>query len=144
MRFDYFIEHFWNILWCMKMNLQQEAKTSSKDRNCKENTFGDCKNPHYFKDVKNLPVNYARCRKSRMTTAIAIQTFFLNGSRIKNFFKSLLSSDKCSSHPNDLKLTYIKLVFFPPNLTIQSLDQGWIIQPLDQWTITSLQRYTCI
>jgi DDE superfamily endonuclease len=93
--------------------------------------IGKYENPRVFKNInKNkLPVYYRFNKKAWMTGGIFKDYIsILNKQMVRQDRKILLFLDNCPAHPNDLKFSNIKFVFFPPNTTsvCQPMDQGII------------------
>jgi hypothetical protein len=90
-------------------------------------------NPRCFKNIKveKLPVHYRNNKKAWMTTELMSNWLrIVDKDMRKAGRKILLFLDNAPSHPM-LKLSNVKLAFFPPNTTsrLQPMDQG-IIQTL--------------
>lgn len=113
------------ILCCANMTGSEKRKLM---------VIGKSQKPRCFKNVRNMPnVNYYANKKAWMTADFFEQ-------EIKNWDRELqtkkrnilLIIDNCPAHPDiSLKLSRIKLVFLPPNVTavLQPMGQG-IIQNL--------------
>ncbi|XP_066157788.1 tigger transposable element-derived protein 6-like [Euwallacea fornicatus] len=93
--------------------------------------IGKSARPRCFKklDLRTLPVTWYSNNKSWMTSNIMtewLQVFDHKMAREKR--KILLFMDNAASHPRDLNLQNIKIIFLPPNTTAlcQPLDQGII------------------
>jgi len=84
------------------------------------------KQPHCFKGVKALPVNYTINKNAWMTQEIFSQWLIKWDNEL--YRKNVLLVDNCTAHNVSLNLKNIKLVFLPANITslIQSCDQGII------------------
>lgn len=92
-RLGYFIKHLWNTLWCLKMNLLQEAKklrlkkngfvvNKQHDRNYKENAFGDWLQLPPPSDVLMVLWTFqsiVHTVETQWLPQLSIQTFCLNG-----------------------------------------------------------------
>ncbi|GBN09919.1 Tigger transposable element-derived protein 6 [Araneus ventricosus] len=90
--------------------------------------IGEAKKPRFFKntDVRKLSVSWKSYKKAWMTTDIMSNWLVELDNKIKKQKrKSILIMDNGTSHPDDLKLKNINLVFLPPNTTSK-------LQPLDQ------------
>lgn len=93
--------------------------------------IGKAKKPRCFKNInpKTLSVHWYSNKKSWMTQEIMSEWLIaLDERMVKKNRQILLFLDNASSHPTNLKLKSVKLVFFPPNATslLQPLDQGII------------------
>ncbi|GBN15704.1 Tigger transposable element-derived protein 4, partial [Araneus ventricosus] len=93
--------------------------------------IGKAKKPRCFKniDVRKLSVSWKSNKKAWMTTEIMSDWLVeLDSKMKKQKRKIILFMGNATSHPDDLKLKNINLVFLPPNTTsmLQSLDQGII------------------
>ncbi|GBO22848.1 Tigger transposable element-derived protein 4 [Araneus ventricosus] len=93
--------------------------------------IGKAKKPRCFKniDVRKLSVSWKSNKKAWMTTEIMRDWIVeLDNKMKKQKRKIILFMDNATSHPDDLKLKNINLVFLPPNTTsmLQPLDQGII------------------
>ncbi|XP_056645814.1 tigger transposable element-derived protein 6-like [Diorhabda sublineata] len=108
------------------------AANMSGSEKRKHFVIGKSKNPHCFKNVKNLPVDYYNNQKAWMTTDL-FNKFLLDWDKElkKKRRKILLLIDNCPSHINLRDFEFIKVVFLPPNTTsvLQPMDQG-IIQKI--------------
>ena len=106
--------------------------------------IGKSQKPCCFKNVKTLPVDYAAQPRAWMTSELFIK--WLKG--LDNFFEKknkhiLLFVDNCPSHPKDIPLRHVKVVYFPPNATskLQPLDQGVIKVLKQKYRKKLVQRY---
>lgn len=93
--------------------------------------IGKAKKPRCFKniDVRKLGVSWNSNKKAWMTTDIMSDWLVDLDKRMKKKSRNiLLFLDNATSHPDDLKLKNVKLVFLPPNATsvLQPLDLGII------------------
>ncbi|GBO01180.1 Tigger transposable element-derived protein 6 [Araneus ventricosus] len=93
--------------------------------------IGKAKKPRCFKniDVRKLSVSWKSNKKAWMTTEIMSDWMVeLDNKMKKQKRKIILLMDNATSHPDDLKLKNINLVFLPPDTTsmLQPLDQGII------------------
>lgn len=144
------------LLWKCSLNrtytISKEDKASgkfSKDRitilfgvnmlgdKLKPLVIGKSKKPRCFKnlDMEKLPVCYRWNAKSWMTLAIFKDWLSnLNSEMKTQGRKILLLLDNAPVHPNDIELSNIELLFFPPNTSS-------LIQPLDQGIIKSFKDY---
>ena len=98
-----------------------------------EKTFviGHSENPRCFKNISacNLPVIYKANKKAWMTSALFEEWITKFNRRMCSQDRSvLLFLDNAPSHPRDLELSHVRLVYLPPNSTsvLQPLDQGII------------------
>lgn len=93
--------------------------------------IGKTKKPRAFKNinVSDLPVFWRSNKKAWMTCTI-MEEWLKNFDRRMGMErrKILLFLDNASSHPKDIRLTNIQIIFLPPNCTsvVQPLDQGII------------------
>ena len=90
--------------------------------------------PRCMKNVKHLPVTWRYNRKAWMTTELFKEWITdFNKKMRKARRQVVLLLDNAPSHPKDLNLSNVKLVFLPANTTsrLQPLDQG-IIQAIKQ------------
>lgn len=99
--------------------------------------IGKTHKPRAFKNLnmKSLPVTYKANRKAWMTCDIMkewLQEFDHRMGVQKR--KIILFLDNAASHPRDLKLENIEIIFLPPNTTSVS-------QPLDQGIIKCFKSY---
>ena len=93
--------------------------------------IGKAKNPRCFKHInpKTLSVHWYYNKKSWMTQSIMSEWLIaFDKTMSKQNRKILLFLDNSRTHPRNIKLKSVKLVFFPPNATsvLQPLDQGVI------------------
>ncbi|GBM08661.1 Tigger transposable element-derived protein 1 [Araneus ventricosus] len=90
--------------------------------------IGNAEKPRCFKniDVRKLSVSWKSNKKAWMSTEIMSDWLveLNNKMKIKQKRKIILFMDNATSHPDDLKLKNINLVFLPPNTTS-------MLQPLD-------------
>ncbi|GBO36241.1 hypothetical protein AVEN_154554-1 [Araneus ventricosus] len=89
--------------------------------------IGKAKKPRCFKniDVRKLSVSWKSNKKAWMTTDIMSDWLVELDHKIrKQKRKSILFMHNATSHPDDLNLKNINLVFLPPNTTsmLQTLD----------------------
>lgn len=96
--------------------------------------IGKSKNPRCFKGLQYLEVDYENNSKSWMTSELYEKWLLkLDKKFAAQKRKILLFIDNCPAHPKSAqsKVTNIKIVYFPPNMTssLQPMDQG-IIQNL--------------
>lgn len=99
--------------------------------------IGKAARPRAFKniDLRKLPVTWCHNRKSWMTSDLMTSFLVEFDNRMRNQKRNiLLFLDNAASHPREIKLTNIKLIFLPPNTTAycQPLDQG-IIKNFKFW-----------
>lgn len=97
--------------------------------------IGKSANPRCFKNIKNKPVQYESNAKAWMTTSIfekVLSNLDLKFRKQKRTI--LLFIDNCTAHPVDTKLTNIKVIFFPANMTS-------VLQPMDQGVIKTFKHY---
>ena len=92
--------------------------------------IGKSKKPRCFKNLKpeSLPVIWRSSKKAWMTSAIMEEWLvYFNAKMARQKRKVLLFLDNAICHPN-IKLSHVKLVFFPANTTTdtQPMDQGVI------------------
>ncbi|CAG7820999.1 unnamed protein product [Allacma fusca] len=90
--------------------------------------IGKYANPRCFAKLKSresLPVYYYANKKAWMVTTIFSEWLRKINKQVQKR-KILLLLDNCSSHPKDIRLSNVELLFLPPNATsvIQPLDQG--------------------
>lgn len=95
--------------------------------------IGKSANPRCFKGVNDLHVHYYSNKSAWMTMTI-FQDYLI---KLDQHFRScnkkiLLFMDNCSSHMKIPNLEFIKIQYFPPNMTS-------VAQPLDQGIINSLK-----
>ncbi|XP_052221853.1 tigger transposable element-derived protein 6-like [Dreissena polymorpha] len=98
--------------------------------------IGKAATPRCFRntDVSRLPVMWRHNKKAWMTRALFTEWVQLFNQRMRRARRNvLLLLDNAPSHPPDLQLTNVKIVFLPANTTskLQPLDQG-IIQNMKQ------------
>ncbi|GBL66873.1 hypothetical protein AVEN_38221-1 [Araneus ventricosus] len=88
--------------------------------------IGNAEKPRCFKniDVRNLSVSWKSNKKAWMSTEIMSDWLVEFDNKMKKKRKSILFMDNATSHPDDLKLKNINLVFLPPNTSS-------MLQPLD-------------
>ena len=97
--------------------------------------IGKSKKPRCFKNVSSLPVEYDFNKKAWMTSVLFHSWLRTWDSELKKKNRRiLLIVDNCPSHTTPQDLKFIKLVFFPPNVTS-------ILQPCDQGIIKSLKTH---
>lgn len=99
--------------------------------------IGKSHRPRAFKNinVNSLPVTYRANRKAWMTCDIMKEWLLQFDNRMGlQKRKILLFLDNAGSHPRDLKLQNIKIIFLPPNATS-------VCQPLDQGIIKCFKGY---
>jgi hypothetical protein len=99
--------------------------------------IGRAARPRAFQriNLNTLPVSWYSNRKSWMTADIMSDYLVKWDKKMgREKRKILLFVDNATSHPKDLKLKNIKIVFLPPNITsiCQPLDQG-IIKNFKTW-----------
>ena len=111
---------------------------------CKPMVIGKSLRPRCFKNIdpKSLPVDYQANKKAWMNSVLFTQ--WLNDFDKKMHLQNrqvLLFLDNATSHPH-VKLTNVKLKFFPPNCTshLQPLDQGIICNLKVHYRKKLLQR----
>ncbi|KAH0817235.1 hypothetical protein GEV33_005556 [Tenebrio molitor] len=97
----------------------------------KEPVIGKAARPRAFKklNVNSLPVTWKFNKKAWMIGEIMTEWLLQFDRKIGlQKRKIVLFMDNAGSHPRDLKLTNIKIIFLPPNTTsfCQPLDQGII------------------
>ena len=112
-----------SVLFCANMDGSEKMRPV---------VIGSAENPRYFKNINksNLPVFYRSNKTSWMTNEIFTEWLI----HIDKHFKAesrniLLFLDNFSGHiKSDLKLSNIKIQYFPPNCTavLQPMDQGII------------------
>ncbi|XP_045195023.2 tigger transposable element-derived protein 6-like [Mercenaria mercenaria] len=100
--------------------------------------------PRCFRNinVKSLPVTWRFNKKAWMTSALFTEWVKDLNSKMKRAGRNvLLLLDNAPSHPVDLNLSNVKLLFLPANTTakLQPLDQG-IIQDMKQFYRKRLLR----
>lgn len=98
--------------------------------------IGRSKSPHCFKnvDVIGLPVIWYHNKKAWMTTKIMEDWLIKFNESMKQQNRNiLLFMDNATSHPH-LRLSNIKLAFFPANTTS-------VLQPMDQGIIYTTKHY---
>ncbi|GBN61945.1 hypothetical protein AVEN_44435-1 [Araneus ventricosus] len=88
--------------------------------------IGNAEKPRCFKniDVPKLSVLWKSNKKAWMSTEIMRDWLVELDNKMKKKRKIILFMDSATSHPDDLKLKNINLVFLPPNTTS-------MLQPLD-------------
>lgn len=96
--------------------------------------IGKSKNPRCFQKIKSLPVDYVANQRSWMTADLFTSWLLkLDAKFARSKRKVLFIIDNCPAHPKQVKdkLKFIKLEYFPPNMTsiVQPMDMG-IIQNL--------------
>lgn len=96
--------------------------------------IGKSKNPRCFNKIKSLPVDYVANQRSWMTADLFTNWLLqLDAKFGRSKRKVLFIIDNCPAHPKQVKdkLKFIKLEYFPPNMTsiVQPMDMG-IIQNL--------------
>ncbi|XP_060587924.1 tigger transposable element-derived protein 6-like [Ruditapes philippinarum] len=101
-------------------------------------------NPRCLKNIKveKLPVHFRDNKKARMTTELMSNWLrIVDKDMRKAGWKILLFLDNAPSHPM-LKLSNVKLAFFPPNTTsrLQPMDQGIIQTPKLKYRKKQLQH----
>ena len=90
--------------------------------------IGKSHNPHCFKGIKKLPVEYCANANVWMTSVIFKKWLVKWDNQLTN--NIVLLVDNCIAHAVNVTLNHIKLIFLPANtLLLQHLDQG-IIQSL--------------
>ena len=90
-------------------------------------TIGKSRNPRCFTNVKRFPVDYEANKNSWMTNDIWSEWL----KKVDNVMRKrniVMLCDNCAAHGDNVRLTNVKLVFLPQNMTslIQSMDQGII------------------
>lgn len=97
--------------------------------------IGKSAKPRCFKSVKSLPVIYEANRKAWMTAAL-FEKWLLNLDKKfgREKRKILLFIDNCTAHNNLPSLKWIKVEYFPPNMTS-------VVQPMDQGVIKNLKHF---
>ena len=93
--------------------------------------IGHAQNPHCFKNISSthLPVSWTWNKKAWMTSQLFEDWIKGFNRRMSRQGRSvILFLDNAPSHPRDLELSHVKLVFLPPNCTsvLQPLDHGII------------------
>lgn len=99
--------------------------------------IGKSNKPRCFRGVKWLPLDYKANSKAWMTGQLFEEWLLTLDKQFGNKGrKILLFLDNCPAHPQNIqrKLHFIKLAFFPPNMTSK-------LQPLDQGVIQNLKCY---
>lgn len=115
------------ILFCVNMEGEKE----------KPLVIGKTAKPRAFKhiNVNNLPVTWRWNKKAWMTGELMAEWLMqFDRKMIREKRKILLFLDNACSHPRDIKLQNIKLIFLPPNCTS-------VVQPLDQGVIKSFKAF---
>ena len=98
--------------------------------------IGKAERPRCMRNIKlsSLPVTWAHNKKAWMTTTIFeewLQTF--NKRMHARGRKVALLLDNAPSHPKDLRLSNVKIIFLPANTTS-------VLQPLDQGVIACVKK----
>ena len=91
--------------------------------------IGKFKNPHCFKNVKSLPVDYEANNRAWMNSELFIKWVKKLDRKFKREKRKILMFiDNCPAHPRVENLEAVKLIYFPPNSTakLQPMDQGII------------------
>lgn len=96
--------------------------------------IGRSKKPRCFKGSRRLPVEYTANLKAWMTRGIFTRWLEAFDADMRKQGRSVcLYLDNCSAHHvEDISLTNVRIIFFPPNCTS-------VIQPLDQGVIKSVK-----
>ena len=97
--------------------------------------IGKAAKPRCFKSARSLPVTYEANKKAWMTAAL-FEKWLLNLDKElgRKKRKILLFIDNCTAHNNLPSLTWIKIEYFPANMTS-------VVQPMDQGVIKNLKHF---
>lgn len=115
------------VLFCVNMEGEKEIPL----------VIGKTAKPRAFKhiNVNDLPVTWRWNKKAWMTGELMAEWLMrFDGKMIREKRKILLFLDNACSHPRDIQLQNIKLIFLPPNCTS-------VVQPLDQGIIKSFKGF---